>query len=67
MNGDESTGFFGNPQQFYIYFLRCTYESISSEIMDLRRAKEVPLEVIFIGYHRREKLLDAKLCIIQNG
>ena len=35
---------------------RTLYASTYSEIMDLRRAKEVSMEVIFVGYHRREKI-----------
>ena len=38
----------------FIYFLSCTYAS-KYAIMDLRRTKEVSLEVIFIGYCRRKK------------
>ena len=40
----------------------CTsYASASYAIMDLRMEKEVSLEVIFIGYHRREKILGCKM------
>ena len=54
---DESTGFFKNPPQFFIYLLRCTYESTPTAIMDLRMAKKVSLEVILIGCCRRKKVL----------
>ena len=54
-------------QHSFIYFIRFTYASTSSEIIYLRRAEEVSVEVIFIGYHRSKKISDAKLCIIKNG
>ena len=50
-----------------IYLLMCTYTSTSSTIMELRRAKEVSLELVFIGYHIGMELLNAKLCMIKNG
>ena len=46
---------------------RASYASISYTIMDLRREKEISLEVIFIGYLKRKIKLDTKLRIIQNG
>ena len=41
--------------------------STSYAIMYLSTANDVSLETIFIGYHRRKKLSDAKLFMIQNG
>ena len=46
---------------------RASYASISYTIMDLRREREISLEVIFIGYLKRKIKLDVKLRIIQNG
>ena len=43
------------PRKFFVE--RTSYASTSSAIMDLRRAKEVSLEVIFIGYHRGKKFV----------
>ena len=40
---------------------RTSYASTSSAIMELRRLKKVSLKVIFIGYHRREKILGCKI------
>ena len=56
----HSVRYFIAPQ-FLIYLLRFTYASTSSAIIDLRRAKEVSLEAVLIGYHRRKKILGYKI------
>ena len=58
---DESIGCLEIHHSFFIFLLMCTYASASSAIMDPRRAKEVSLEVIFIGYRRRKKMIGCKI------
>ena len=58
---DQLAGLFVNSPQFLIYLLIFTYSSQSYAINDLSMEKEVSLEVIFIGYRIRKKILGYKM------